>query len=194
MKFVPKGPVHNIPALVQMMAWHKPGDKQLSEPLMVRLLMLICVIQPQWVKCCPVHTWGLDLVITVPADGLAPYGARPSAGTFMTTKLDMIRHKVYPTVDDLNMFFSSCDIIQIGLIYGDTAAIWELTHWGQDKMATIFANNIFKCIFTDENFWISNKFSLKYVPYGVIDNKPSLVQIMGCHQTGDKPLSEPMMA
>ena len=90
--------------------------------------------------------------------------------------------------------FSSCDIIQNRLIYGDTAAIWELTNWGRHKKEANFADNIFKCIFTDEKFWISNKISLKYVPYVLIDNKPSLVQIMGCCQTGDKPLSEVMMA
>ena len=26
MKFVPKGPINNIPALVQIMAWRRPGD------------------------------------------------------------------------------------------------------------------------------------------------------------------------
>ena len=31
LKFVPNGPVNNIPALVQMMAWRRPGDKPLSE-------------------------------------------------------------------------------------------------------------------------------------------------------------------
>ena len=33
--FVPKGPVNNIPALVQIMVWHCPGDKPISEPMMV---------------------------------------------------------------------------------------------------------------------------------------------------------------
>ena len=32
LKFVPKGPINNIPALVQIMAWRRPGDKPLSEP------------------------------------------------------------------------------------------------------------------------------------------------------------------
>ena len=30
MKFIPKGPINNIPALVQIMAWRRPGDKPLS--------------------------------------------------------------------------------------------------------------------------------------------------------------------
>ena len=35
--FVPKRPINNIPALVQIMAWRRQGDKPLSEPMMVRL-------------------------------------------------------------------------------------------------------------------------------------------------------------
>ena len=31
LKFVPKGPINNIPALVQIMAWRRSGDKPLSE-------------------------------------------------------------------------------------------------------------------------------------------------------------------
>ena len=50
MKFVPRDPIDNIPALVQIMAWHRTGNKPLSEPMMVRLLMHICVTQPQCVK------------------------------------------------------------------------------------------------------------------------------------------------
>ena len=35
LKFIPKGPINNNPALVQIMAWRRPGDKPLSEPMMV---------------------------------------------------------------------------------------------------------------------------------------------------------------
>ena len=41
LKFVPKGPIDNIPALFQIMAWCQEGDKPLSEPMMVRLTMLM---------------------------------------------------------------------------------------------------------------------------------------------------------
>ena len=50
LKFVPKGPIKNIPAMVQIMAWHRPGDKPLSELMMVSLPTHICVARPQWVK------------------------------------------------------------------------------------------------------------------------------------------------
>ena len=36
LKFVPKGPINNIPALVQMMAWRRSGDKPLSEPMLTQ--------------------------------------------------------------------------------------------------------------------------------------------------------------
>ena len=50
LKFVPNGPINNIPALVQIMAWRRPGDKPLCEPMLITLLTHICVIRPQWVK------------------------------------------------------------------------------------------------------------------------------------------------
>ena len=62
LKFVPKGPINNIPALVLIMAWRQPGDKPLSEPMLVRSLTHICVTRPQWVnikfdtKFCNWHT------------------------------------------------------------------------------------------------------------------------------------------
>ena len=50
LKFVPMGPINNNPALVQIMAWRRPGDKPLSEPVMVSLLTHICITRPQWVN------------------------------------------------------------------------------------------------------------------------------------------------
>ena len=47
LQLVPKGPINNIPALVQIMAWCQPGDKPFSEPMMVSLLMHICVTLPE---------------------------------------------------------------------------------------------------------------------------------------------------
>ena len=50
LEFVLKGPINNIPALAQIMAWRRPGDKPLSEPVMASLLTHIYVTRPQWVK------------------------------------------------------------------------------------------------------------------------------------------------
>ena len=59
LKLVPQGPINNIPALVEIMAWRRPGDKPLSGPMMVRLLTHICVTRPQWVNC-PIVQGGTD--------------------------------------------------------------------------------------------------------------------------------------
>ena len=50
LKFVPNVPINNIPALVQIMAWRRSGDKPLSEPMMDSLLTQICVTRPQWLN------------------------------------------------------------------------------------------------------------------------------------------------
>ena len=40
LKFVPKIWINNIASLVQIMAWRRPGDKLLYEPMMVSLIIL----------------------------------------------------------------------------------------------------------------------------------------------------------
>ena len=37
-KFVTTGPVDNKPALVQVMAWRRTGDKQISEPMLTQFI------------------------------------------------------------------------------------------------------------------------------------------------------------
>ena len=56
-----------------------------------------------------------------------------------------------------------------------------------------FADDIFKCVFFNENVWIWNQISLQFVPKSSIDDKSALVQVMACHQTGNKLLPETMM-
>ena len=54
---VPKVQINNIPSLVHIMAWCRPGNKPLSEPMMISLLMHICVTRPEWViTTMQVHT------------------------------------------------------------------------------------------------------------------------------------------
>ena len=36
LKFVPKGPIDNKSALVQVLAWHLTGDKPLPEPMLTQ--------------------------------------------------------------------------------------------------------------------------------------------------------------
>ena len=67
LKIVPKGPINDIPALVQIMACRRPGAEPLSELMMVSLLTHICFTRPQWVK----WMWSnaVDIWSTVDTDG-----------------------------------------------------------------------------------------------------------------------------
>ena len=56
-----------------------------------------------------------------------------------------------------------------------------------------FTDDIFQYIFFSERFCILIQISLKFVPNEPIDNKVALIQLMTWHQTGNKPLSEPML-
>ena len=57
LKFIAKDPVSNIPALIQIMAWRRPGDKPLSKPMVVRSLTNIRVTRPQWVNWSTENHW-----------------------------------------------------------------------------------------------------------------------------------------
>ena len=68
-----------------------------------------------------------------------------------------------------------------------------ITHLCLDKMAAILADNIFKCIFFNEDDRILIKISLKLVHSSPIYNNSALVQVMVWNWAGDKPLPEPVM-
>ena len=65
LNFAPRGTINNNSALVQIMAWRRPGGKPLSEPMMVRLSTHTRVFRPKWVNnslrvflnCCIVGDW-----------------------------------------------------------------------------------------------------------------------------------------
>ena len=50
LEFVPTGAINDIPTLVQIMAWRRPGYKPLPEAIMISLMAHICVTRPQWVQ------------------------------------------------------------------------------------------------------------------------------------------------
>ena len=61
LKFVPQGPINNIPALVQIMVWRRPGDKPLSGPMTLRVPTHTCVTRPQWVIHICLNTFRIHL-------------------------------------------------------------------------------------------------------------------------------------
>ena len=72
-------------------------------------------------------------------------------------------------------------------------AMAKLTDHPLDKMAAILADDVFKCIFLNENDKIPVQILLEPVLNCPIDNKPALVHAMAWRRTGDKPLPEPVM-
>ena len=60
----------------------------------------------------------------------------------------------------------------------------NLTHLSLDKIATTLADDIFKCIYLNENDRIPIQISLKFVPRSPIVNKPALVQVMAWRRIG----------
>ena len=56
-----------------------------------------------------------------------------------------------------------------------------------------FADDTFKMISTNENYCILNQIALQLISKDLINERPSLVEIMIWRRAGDKPFSEPMM-
>ena len=102
LKFVPKDPIDNNPALIQIIAWHQTGDKPLSEPMMVRSQTHICISRPQWVNpssagsVYPRHELGHHCVCRC---------SRSSTGTELTIKLDMHPSKFLSLAMIMRNFF-----------------------------------------------------------------------------------------
>ena len=89
--------------------------------------------------------------------------------------------------DFLLLFRWAQDLVDIVLICNWKLILLNTLRLRQNR--SHFADNIFKCIFLNENAWIS----LKFVPKVRINNFEALVQIMAWHRPGNKPLSEPMV-
>ena len=70
---------------------------------------------------------------------------------------------------------------------------WSVNTLRPRQDGLYFVDDVLKCIFLNENMWISLKSPLKFIPRGPFNNIPALVQIMACRRPGNKPLSESML-
>ena len=62
--FVPKGPIYNIPSLVQIMAWRHPGDKPLSEQWLGAIQATSHYLNQWWIVYRPIYaSLGLNELI-----------------------------------------------------------------------------------------------------------------------------------
>ena len=57
LKFVPKGSINNTPSLVQTMAWRRPGDKPLPEPMMAQFTGAYASLGLSVLMVCCVSFW-----------------------------------------------------------------------------------------------------------------------------------------
>ena len=166
LKFVPKVQINNIPALVQVMASCQSGNKSLSEPALARI------------------TDGGDELKHITVHWLVKLDALALTLSFCCgTSTDILTFCTELKLEFWLAGFSSCPLKTLI----NTSSLRQNSRH--------FADDIFKCIFLNENAWISIKISLKFVPESPINNVPVtvFVQIMAWHWPGDKTLSEPMM-
>ena len=96
------------PKCVQIVvSWYKPFldtiDLELNK---IHWNFVEQLINIHLLSCRSVHSQ--DLVITVPADVQAPNGARPSAGTLMTMKLDMALVCLYRSYNTFKNLWQKC--------------------------------------------------------------------------------------
>ena len=131
----------------------------------------------------------------IPGNGLSPGSTKPSPEPVLS--YDQYRHAASPEdnstgnvqyINDWMTFenwtFRITDTSPMGRWVNTMRSRQNVRH---------FADNIFKCIFLNEDIWISINISMKFVSKSRINNIPALVQIMAWRRLSDKPLSDPMM-
>ena len=87
-------------------------------------------------------------------------------------------------------------LLVTGLCVGNSPGPVNSPHKGPvtRKMFPCYDVIMFKFIFLNKNYNILTQISIKYVPKGPINKEQSLVKIMALCQTGDKLLSDPIIA
>ena len=132
--------------------------------------------------------------------GYKPSQALEISFTFLSKYLQNIRYnwsvKGRYFMHKINLYTTFGAIIIFYIRWQWTIPWWELTVINTlrpRQNGCLFADDILKRIFPNENVWISIKISLKFVPKVPINNIAVLVQIKAWRRPGYKPLSEPMM-
>ena len=193
LKLAPEGLIDNNSALVSMMAWRLIGDKPLSEPMPIDLLMHICGAMGRWVNILSLYKMADILQTTFQMHflqwNLLYLGKNFNEVCFngsnceLFVSSEMASPNMREAITWTNVYHAP---------YGAARQQWFNTLRPRQN-GRRFADDTFKRIFLNENVRISIKISLKFVPKGPINNIPALVQIMAWRRSGDKPLSEPMM-
>ena len=179
--------------LIQIMAWRRPGDKPLSEPMMVSLPTPIHVTRPKWVN---------DMGFCVRSAFVKKYNIQLTV-RFISVKKDiyeclwlyacacacMGRHDCFQIPPLCNQLFPCSkwyDIISKFIFHLEFAsfaqhAISYLNQWWSSLLTHICITGILrprKWIFLNGKWYSLIQIYLKFVPMGPINNNQALVQIM----------------
>ena len=153
-----------------------------------------CVLTTLKIPVPHVHSTRTNSAIFVLADNQAPKNASLFAGTMLPTKYHTIlSFLAYSESVFSDEMAAGNDIKMAYGISWNNPAFREFNTLKPRQNGRHFADDIFKCIFLNENVWILLKISLKFVPKVPINKIPTLVQILAWRRPGDKPLSEPML-
>ena len=82
-RLFPRVKINNIPALVQIMAWRRPGEKPLSEPIMVTYWRIYASLGLNELTILANCMFRANQANTIPANALAPNIARSSAALIL---------------------------------------------------------------------------------------------------------------
>ena len=126
LRYVPKSPINNITALVQIMAWRRPGDKPLSEPMMVSLPTHICITRPQWVNIYVYKVLNVDkmfpkaiikgtIYFCVIANLMTIFPKHISERKNLRFDLHLVLEKIWYMLHDQNHV--SCSVANLKLLY-----------------------------------------------------------------------------
>ena len=130
LKFIPKGPINNIPALVEIMAWCRPGDK----PYYLNQCRFVY---------CRIH----------PSFGLNEFSANVAKNCRRGTADAAIR--LFLATEDHNIITChSITSLQFILIYKYLFTI-TLNHLAPSQNVRRFEDDTFKCTFFIDNYCLS---------------------------------------
>ena len=154
------------------MAWRRPGDKSLSEPMVVSLLTHICVTRPQWVK--PLMSKCIQcLVVVTQTCRLTIMDSHhldlvSQMQCFMYTLLSSTQSKVWSMKDTLNGTF--VHIISSPCMMISNCYISFISPWSGVVHVFVYGGRGVDCVYDDayllntEN-WTWTKVSLLQVIY-----------------------------
>ena len=128
-------------------------------------LNLCWIVLINCLSITPVYTWDPNLVITVPADTLAPGNARPWAGTvIMTFKLELSSSKFLWLLIKSYDFCGQDEVIQNGQRdLMKPHGTWSVNSSPPGKKWLPFHRRYFEMHFLNEKFSILIKISMKFV-------------------------------